>query len=262
MEAAYEVLPDGGFRAGPLTVGPWDPRHQHAGPPSALIARAIEHAAAPHGLTHLGRLTVNLLRPAPLGECRIVVGADYVGRGAAHFSGALLAQGKEIARFTALAQREQDLATPEGTPGHPPPRAPRSPEESDPITMRLVGADFGYARLVENRAAAGTPYRGPGAVWFRLHHPLVAGEDPSPYSRVAVAADSGNGVSASLDIERYLFVNCDLTINLFRRPIGEWICLDARSVFGGNGCGLAESALYDVEGLIGRATQSLAVRAR
>jgi hypothetical protein len=262
VEAAYELLADGGFLAGPLTVGPWDPRRQHGGPPSALIARAVERAAAPLGFAHLGRLTVNLLRPAPLGECRIVVGADYVGRGAAHFSGALLAEGKEIARFTALAQREQDVATPAGTPGHPPPAAPATVEESAPMSMALLGEGFGYARLVENRRAVGTPFRGPSAVWFRLRHPLVGGEPPSPYGRVVVAADSSNGVSASLDFAKYLFVNCDLTINLFRRPVGEWICLDARSVFAGNGCGLAESALYDVEGLIGRATQSLAVRAR
>ena len=43
------------------------------------------------------------------------------------------------------------------------------------------------------------------------------------------------------------------------RPVGEWICLQARTELGGNGCGIAESALYDETGLIGRATQSLAV---
>jgi acyl-CoA thioesterase len=90
----------------------------------------------------------------------------------------------------------------------------------------------------------------------------VGAETPSPYQRVAVAADSGNGISAALNFEHYTFVNCDLTINLFRRPEGEWIGLDAKSWIGGNGCGLAESALYDERGLIGRATQSLAVRAR
>ncbi len=121
---------------------------------------------------------------------------------------------------------------------------------------------FGYARLVENRLAAGAYTQGPCAVWFRLNFPLVAGETPTPYERVAVAADSGNGVSAALDFSKYVFVNCDLTINLFRRPLGEWICLDAHSWYGGNSCGLAESALYDEHGLIGRATQSLAVRAR
>ena len=122
--------------------------------------------------------------------------------------------------------------------------------------MRFTGHEFGYADLVENRVAEGQAFKGPSAVWFRLVHPLIEGEDPSPYQRVAVAADSGNGISASLDFAAYVFVNCDLTINLFRRPVGTWICLEARSLFGGNGCGLAESALYDEEGVIGQATQT------
>lgn len=65
-----------------------------------------------------------------------------------------------------------------------------------------------------------------------------------------------------LDYERFLFVNSDLTINLLRRPVGEWICLEARTALGSGGGGLAESALYDARGFIGRATQSLAVRKR
>jgi hypothetical protein len=261
MDAAYEALADGGFRASALTVGPWSPEHQHAGPPSALICRAVEQAAAPHGLTHIARLTVNLLRPTPVGDCRIALSADYLGRGAGHFSGILTAEGKEIARFTALAQREQELPVPENTPGHPLPAASKPPADSTPAKMGLV-VEFGYRDLVENRVARGSLFWGPSAVWFRLAHPLVGGETPSPYQRVAVAADSGNGISASLDFTKYIFVNCDLTINLLRRPVGEWICLDAKSCFGGNGCGLAESALYDEYGLIGRATQSLAVRLR
>jgi hypothetical protein len=44
--------------------------------------------------------------------------------------------------------------------------------------------------------------------------------------------------------------------------VGEWICVDARTLLAPNGCGLAESQLFDELGLIGRATQSLAVRAR
>jgi hypothetical protein len=259
--AAYVALGEDAFRASALTQGPWSPEHQHAGPPTALICRTVERVAAPHGLTHIGRLTVNLLRPLPIGDCRIEWRADQIGRGAGHFSGRLTAGDKEIALFTALAQREQDLALPEGTPGHPPPAAIRSAADSPAIAFG-PGSQFGYARLVENRLARGDYFRGPSTVWFRLNHPLVEGEGPSPYQRVAVAADSGNGVSAPLDFSRYMFMNCDLTINLFRRPVGEWICLDARSWFGGNSCGLAESALYDEQGLIGRATQSLAVRAR
>jgi hypothetical protein len=105
-------------------------------------------------------------------------------------------------------------------------------------------------------------FAGPSAVWFRLNHPLVLGHEPSPYQRVAVAADSGNGISAILDLSTHVFVNSDLSINLLRRPVGEWICLDARTHLSGHGGGLAESALYDELGLIGRATQSLFVRTK
>jgi hypothetical protein len=262
MDAAYSEFKEGVFRASALTRGPWHPDHQHAGPPSALISRAIERAAANEGMTHLGRLTVNLLRPAPIGDCRVETKQDYLGRNAGHYSGRLVAGDKEIARFTALMQREDDLPIPTATLGHPPPQAPKAWDKSAAVGFPFPGAQIGYANLVENRIAEGKFFNGPCAAWFRMKHPLIEGETPSPYQRVAVAADSGNGVSAVLDFGKYVFVNCDLTINLFRRPEGEWICLEARSLFGGNGCGLAESALYDERGLIGRATQSLAVRRR
>ena len=142
-------------------------------------------------------------------------------------------------------------------------RARQSRSSESPVAVApSAGEGAGYRSLVENRLAEGKFFNGPRAIWFRLNHPLVKGEAPSPYQRVAVAADSGNGISAVLDFGKYVFLNCDLTINLFRRPVGEWICLDARSLLGGNGCGMAESALYDEQGLIGRATQSLAVRPR
>jgi hypothetical protein len=262
MDAAYVETAEGAFLASALTRGPWHPDHQHAGPPSALICRAVEREAARNGLTHVARLTVNLLRPAPIGECRVEVAEDYLGRTAGHYSGRLIAGDKDIARFTALAQREEELPVPAGTPGHPPPHAPKTPEESPVVRLPFKPGAVGYGDLVENRVAAGKFFDGPCAAWFRLNHPLVKGEAPSPYQRVAVAADSGNGISASLDFAKYVFVNCDLTINLFRRPVGTWICLEARSLFGGNGCGLAESALYDEAGVIGQATQSLAVRTR
>lgn len=263
MSFAYAAAADGCFDASEYTRGPWNADHQHAGPPSALVCRALERAGAVHGLTHLARLTGNLLRPVPIGPLAVQVSEDYVGRNAGHFSARLLAGrdagAKELARFTALLQREVDQPLP---PAAAPLPAPRAPADSAPVAMPFAGAQTSYADLVENRIAEGRIFAGPSSVWFRLRHPLVAGEAPSGYQRVAVAADSGNGISAALDYRRYSFVNCDLTVNLLRRPQGEWICLQARSTLAGNGCGLAESALYDEAGLIGRATQSLAVRER
>ena len=260
--SAYELMSNGSYRASVLTRGPWHPEHQHAGPPIALVCRAIEHSAAGHGLTHIGRLTANLLRPVPIGELAIEVATDYAGRNAGHFSARLLAGTKEVARFTALVQLENELPLPEGLQGHPLPLAPETPEQSSPCFFPFAGKHVGYADLVETRLSHGRMFNGPSAIWFRLRHPLLDQEEPSEYQRVAVAADSGNGISAILDFERYSFVNSDLSVHLLRRPRGDWICLDARTQLGPNGTGLAESTLYDVHGLIGRALQSLSVSHR
>ena len=261
-DAAFTALDARRFRAGPLTRGPWDPQHQHAGPPIALVCRAVELAAREHGLSHIARLTANLLRPVPIGDLVVEVMTDYVGRNAGHFSAHLMAGDKDVARFTVLAQRASPLALPQPLDGRPLPQAPRAPDACPPATFPFAGAATGYADLVETRLARGRFWNGPCAVWFRMRHPLIDGEPTSAYQRVAVAADSGNGISAILDYQRFAFVNSDLTINLLRQPRGAWVCLDARTWLGPDGGGLAESALYDEDGLIGRATQSLAVRAR
>lgn len=260
--SAFVSLSGGRYLASPLTRGPWDPKHQHAGPPIALVLGAMERVAAEQHTAHIARLTVSLFRPIPIGELAITVSVDYVGRNSTHLSASLDAQGKEVARFSVLAQREVNQPVSTGLPGHPLPQAPRSPEDSPPGRFPFERRDVGYFDLVETRVAAGKLFNGPSAIWFRLNHPLVAGEQPSVYQRVAVAADSGNGVSAVLDLRRFLFINSDLTINLLRRPSGEWVCLEARTLLGDGGSGLAESVLYDIEGVIGRATQSLFVRKR
>jgi len=262
-ESSAYVATASGWRATALTRGPWDPAHQHAGPPSALVTREVLRAAAPLGLTHLARLTTNLLRPLPIAELQVAVATEYAGRNAAHFSATVRSEGKEVMRCTALVQREVPLALPEGLPGHPPPNAPKTPEDSPPGRFPFHSdADIGYSQLVETRVAAGEMFRGPCAIWFRLRHPVVEGETPLPAERVAVAADSGNGISAILDFRKYVFVNSDLTINLLRRPQGEWICIEAQTRFGAASTGLAEARIYDAQGLVGRSTQSLVLRAR
>lgn len=222
------------------------------------MARAVERAAAALEMTHVARLTANLFRPIPIAELSIEVREDYGGRNAAHFSASLNAGGKEVARFTALAQREAEVTLPRQSL----PSAPRSVEESRDAPFPFDRKRIGYQDLIESRVAGGEFFRGPSAVWFRMRHPLILGEEPSALQRVAVAADSGNGISAVLDFRRYVFVNSDLTINLLRRPQGEWICIDARTLMGPAGGGIAEARIFDVLGLAGRSTQSLSIRPR
>ena len=258
-DAAFSSRTDDGYESSGLTRGPWHPDHQHAGPPIALVCRAIEQEAASLGLEHIGRLTANLLRPVPIAPLKVTVTVEYGGRNAAHLRAELIAGEKTVARFTALAQREQPIGLPAQIVDHPtlaigPEQCPRQfPPFHDPTNL-------GYFHLMEARVASGLFFKGPCFAWFRFMKPLVDRETPSAYQRVAVAADCGNGISAALGFKTHVFVNSDLTINLLRRPRGEWIGLDARTYLGPDGGGLAESALYDLDGLIGRATQSLFVR--
>ncbi len=62
-DAAYQTLSADQYQATDLTRGPWHPEHQHAGPPIALVCRAVEHATQAAGLGHIARITANLLRP-------------------------------------------------------------------------------------------------------------------------------------------------------------------------------------------------------
>ena len=197
--SAYAALDGASYRPSPLTRGPWHPDHQHAGPPIALVCRVIENAALKVGLTHLSRLTANLLRPVPIRDLTVEIITNYVGRNTGHFSARLNVDDKEVAHVTALAQRENDVKLPDGLPGHPLPRAPRGPDDSPAAIFPFAGKHVGYADLVDTRVARGLFFRGPCAVWFRLRRPLLENEEPSVYQRVAVAADSGNGISAILN---------------------------------------------------------------
>ena len=126
-----------------------------------------------------------------------------------------------------------------------------------------AGHAVGYHTAMEYRFVRGA-FRelGPATVWMRMRQPLVEGEEPSPLQRLLAAADSGNGVSATLDLERHIFINVDLSVHLLRLPEGEWVCLDAVTVPDGAGVGIADSTLHDERGPLGRAVQTLLVRER
>jgi hypothetical protein len=169
------------------------------------------------------------------------------------------AGGTEVARATVLAIRDAAIRLPARIEPIPPPGDPgdAAPAEVPPG----AGAwDAFHNRGVEMRFTHGA-WREPGpvVVWMRLRVPVVAGEEPSPAVRTCAVADFGNGVSAELEFGSWLFINPELSVHLARPLVGEWVCLDARTVYGGLGAGIAESALSDQEGVFGRAVQSILV---
>jgi len=71
-----------------------------------------------------------------------------------------------------------------------------------------------------------------------------------------------NGISSTLDYDRFIFINVDLTVHLHRMPAGEWVCLDSVTVPEPTGVGLTDTVLFDERGPIGLAAQTLHVAER
>ena len=260
--ALYE--PDGDrFVPTARTTGPWDPSAQHGGAPAALLTRAVELVEAPAPV-RLARVTFELLRPVPLTPLTVTTTVLRPGKKVSLVGASLLAGDVEVVRAVALRVRvDDDLVLPDGVaPDDPPPAGPPAAPgtgdvQSPPFAAAapLVAFHTHGAEVVSVDGGFGTP--GPSAVWIRLRVPVVPGEDPSPAQRVAAAADFGNGVSWVLPGDSWLFINPDLTVHLARLPVGEWIGMRSMTLPAEGGVGLAESALYDAGGRIGRSVQSL-----
>jgi hypothetical protein len=271
VDAFYE--PDGdGFRATELTRGPWDPGAQHAGPPAALIAREVERLAGSDdeggggdggdgARWRVGRITIELLRSVPIARLTARARVVRPGRTVELCEASLTGPDGEVMRATAWRLRPKPVELPaldDADAGAPP-----GPDAGEPGEFFPTGEKVGYHTAMDYRFVRGAFLEpGPATVWMRMRQPLVAGEEPTPLQRVMVAADSGNGVSATLDWRRFIFINVDLSVHLHRLPRTEWVCLDALTLPERSGLGMADTLLRDESGRIGRAAQTLLVGER
>lgn len=247
------------FTSTELTRGPWDAGAQHGGPPSALAGHLVESRDGAREDMRVTRMTVELMRPVPIAPLTASVRTVHSGRSVEVVEVTLTPDGgKPVLRATAQRIRvatDDDLVDEPVAVLPPPDQAELRPFE--------FPFDVGYHTALESRFVAGAFRRpGPATCWTRLTVPVVAGVPIAPLSRVLAAADSGNGISNVVDFDKYVFVNPDLSVVLHRYPAGEWVALDARTTLGGSGIAVADTALHDERGPIGRGVQSLFVARR
>lgn len=258
-EAFYLPVGENEFDSTAATMSPWDPAMQHGGPPAALLARAVERVR-PDDAMPIGRITVDMLGPIPQGRIRTEATIVRPGKRIELVEGKLWAEGRLAVTATAWRIR--------ATPGATADEAHTTEVSSlpDPQEQRYfpgVGDEWGYGRAVEWRFAEGTyGVIGPADVWTRLRIPLVAGEETSPAQRMAVVADSANGLSAELTWTDWTFIPPTMTMTLGRMPEGEWINLAVRTVIGDSGGGVAFGELRDPDGFLGTVNQPLLVTRR
>jgi Acyl-CoA thioesterase C-terminal domain/Acyl-CoA thioesterase N-terminal domain len=257
-----ERRPDGGEWFSPTdhARGPWDPDACHGGPPTGLLVRALERALP--GM-HLARISVDLGRPVPMAGFTIAVEIGRAGRATANTSASIV-DGDGKVRATASGMH---LAT------APVPLFEARLDNSGTVTPRLADAEPGefpmgrvahqrpgFRGAVEVRYPAGDDDL-PGAttVWMRTV-PLLPDEEMTPFQRISPLADCGNAFGRNADPDRVQFVNTDLVIALHRDPVGEWMGSRASSAWQPTGIGLADAQLFDDEGPVGRALQTLLLR--
>lgn len=265
LPASFYVASGGGvYQSTEATRGPWDESAQHAGPPSALLGHAIEHREGARNDMRVARIAFTIARPVPIGPLLVSTNVIRSGRGTEVVEATLAPLDRSDAPGPVAMRAEAVLirVAADTAPRYAGPRTVPDPADF-PDTLTDFGFPVGYHTAMETRYVTGSfAAPGPATVWFRMRCPLVAGAPIDPLSRALTAADSGNGVSHVLDIRTHVFVNADLSVHLARYPISEWVCLDAVTHIEADGIGLADTALHDADGPIGRGSQSLYVAAR
>jgi hypothetical protein len=254
------------WRPNEMARGPWDPHALHGGAPAALLVHAFEACEPQEGL-ELARVTYEFVRPVPLDTLEVSVEVIRPGRRVVLLDGVIRnPEGEVVTRARALRARATDLGpTEDGPPPFPGPdfEAAQELEGSGPPGFDRHGAPMFATHAMDIRFVEGR-FRepGPATAWFRLRHPLVAGEQTSPLELAATAGDFGNGIATVVSWEDHVFINPDLTLYFERPPRGEWVAMQSETRVRPGAVAVSESVIWDQYGRIGRATQALLVSPR
>jgi hypothetical protein len=253
-------LEGGQLVPGPNSCGPWSHERMHGGPVFGLIVRAVE-AAAPDPELVPCRFTFDLSRAVPLVPLEVHTQIAQQSGRLCLIRASLRGGGEEFVTATALLLRESDNAG-ESVDDAQKPAGPGGLE-----TRSLFGSPgsapaslgTGFHVQVETRWVP----RGKGeplSIWFRMPLPLVAGEATTALQRAVQLSDFANAVAGISLRDRGAagvpFINVDATLNLIRKPTGEWFCIQKRSIEVQRGISVASCSLYDEEGHFGYVTQS------
>lgn len=246
------------FESTGLTRGPWSRQHQHAGPPAALLTRALE-AAGSIDDGQFSRLTFEILAPVPIAPLKVEARPARPGKRVELLEATLTPVDSDGPVMLARGWRmSTGSSEPLNNDEHPSPAGPDDGEPGGP--MKFMGDGPGYHQVLEWRFTKGSFDRpGPAAGWSRMLVHMVDDQPATPLQHLLVMADAGNGISAQLDWSKWLFINVDLSLHLQRPPQGEWLGMDAITRVGDTGMGVADTVIYDSEGRVGTGAQSLLV---
>ncbi|NVO57144.1 thioesterase family protein [Rhodobacteraceae bacterium B1Z28] len=253
-QAYFHLSADGTFVGNDPVRGPWSADHCHAGPVTGLIARAAETEIGPDKM--MTRLTVDLLRPLPLAGLRVAAETTRHTKTLATTRVTVHDLDDTLcATATTMHLVRKDLGD---VPNVVTPSAGFDNVVEGPFPIRQMRHDLpGFAHFVDVAYPKdGNQGPGPKTIWMRAPQ-LLDGEQQSPIQSLCPLADCGNGISWNVPPTEMGFMNTDLSVHIHREPVSDWLASESVSHWQPSGIGMSQSVLYDRQGPIGTALQTL-----
>ena len=246
-----------------LAIGPWYPGTQHGSSMLLLAAIAAERypSEIPRQVT---RLTVDMMRAAPIAPIDIVSELRKGGRNMEVLDVSIQSQGKECVRVSALRFRIEEIPVAERLKFNG--NNPKVPPPLEEPLFRHIADKEGFHNAIDIRVDMESS---PAIAWFHLKQPVVDNLPITPLQRVALAADwtysipnIANRITTgeSFGGQSFYGINPDTTLNLHRRAEGEWIGIQTHATYDDLGCGTVMGQIFDEKGPVGFSTQSILIR--
>jgi hypothetical protein len=254
----FERTGEAAFRPTAASAGAWNPEELHVAPVNGLVMHELERRLSerPADDKLVTRISSDYLGVFTFDECEVTCDVIRTGRSVELVEVVVVQNARPAMRTRVWRVSTSDTAAVAG--GERAPLPP--PGDADAFDFSSAWAGH-FVETVDVRTV-GAPAPGRATSWMTTALPVVAGEPVSDLTRIALLADTMNGIAVRQSPEEWLFPNVDLTIHLFRRPQGPWLGLETEVVFGPGGHGLTSAHLHDLGGHVGRGEQSLLVRPR
>lgn len=248
--AAYQIVGDW-IRPTDHARGPWFAEQQHGAAVLALLAHSLECAPSA-GPMRFTRITADISRAVPMNDIKVDVTVRRDGRRVQSLE-ARIGDGDDVfARAVATRIRvepgiiEPGLMLPE-----------RSSDAAPPFVESKISYAMGYTTfhdLLDIRLVDDQPDS--NQTWYRLAHPLIEGEAVTPLVRMAAVADMVQSSAGALGAG-WISINPEVSLQIEREPVGEWLCNASIVRYTDDGIGVSESVMYDRTRRVGSSSKSV-----
>ena len=233
------------WRPSPLAAGPF--AGLQGGAVASLLTAEVEAQAAARSWGMAISSAAWFLRPTPMADLRSELRVVAEGGRVSVIDNTLWPVGDDApcATVRVTFSRERAVKVPGFVEARP---TPVDPTQYPARTLHLVTGRKWFMDAMEARL-------GDGVAWFRMHDQIIEGA--GPLSSILGPADWTHGIARPVQ-NVVADPNPNLTVQLFRQPIGLWIGVRAEARWTPSaGLGAGSGTLLDVEGEIGRVSMSV-----